>query len=1309
MMRIITKHYNIVIIGLTILLIFPFTSCIKKVPSTNKISNGTKPDTNFVKTWNFDEYIIPTKTRLMSQPSIISKNEIYFSNGKNVYLFNGSEVKVIYTERESVLENFATDGKYFIYSDPPKNPEQADLQLPGVFVGELKKDGIGVVLIKIRKIDIPLSNAVQSISFIKPGVVIITTMMEYVILRFKELADKHDDTEITLSHYALQDGFSYADLILGTSANQKDFVFSSTFGVYRLNTDEPEPKLKLLFSIPRLFPDEETLDNYPMIGEVSSLDSNSVAIKMKNGVAVYERETGSEGKIIFLDTLHLSNNEKISGTEIKTVSARNENEFWAVTNNNLLISIKKSGDDWSNYKSDVILTLPIQKQGVNIYFADNDHPFIVTGNFLLVLSPIDTTEHVKNNIIDSASYSYLLIPNQYWDPGNTYGIAISDIDNDNNEEAYLIDLLNNNKLYLDIPPNAFSNDITTERGLAGKQGESNAGYETTLDIGIVSGDIDEDGDEDFIVSYLDGNNCLFLNNGDGYFKNATEEFGLDVNMWRSESVVLGDVNNDGFLDLFSTSFIKSNKLFINENGEKFVDVTKKSGLETIGTSITACFGDVNGDGYLDLYVGNWVTENRMYLNKGDGTFKDISKKSGTNYSGIIKKTNSVMFADFDNDGDLDLFVGNRGTGNNLFVNDGSGIFTDYSYDFYTGEKLFTYGTTFSDVNNDGWIDIFINYIGGMKVYLNKGIDSSGSLSFEESTSNIIRNTDVLRKYNTAMVTFDKNNDGDIDFLIGQYRGRDVFLENILNNTKYVIPNFLTVKVSGSKSNRSGVGTKLRLYKDEKLIAFREISSGYGYASSSSKIQHFGIPGTKGVYQLQVEFPTSKVIKNYEIKPGTFLVVDEYSGISKSINLMTKNYSRVLFGKDVQWFILKLLIVTFILFLVVFVSHLRTFTTKYIYIQSPAKTILISILFYSVLSMIISFTQKVFLGNQLWVNGTYNFFIEEIIPVILILIFFGALNYYYQSGKQISLNSFVSLFPKLQQFEHGEGMAINLSRLNFYVQNLESVNQKSEADNVNKRFASVVQEFREVTYPELMDVSHKLRAIRDKGFFVKSIKHSANRILFYLNELKKYVNKITPQEKRKLNERKRKLFKKRVNESVDIIKEEVNESLQILSLQFACDINETAHMVVEKFKSLGMDNICIYYQPSVSDTKVVFKHAELHEVLSIMVQNSIQAFEGTNKKEKTISINIKTAGAKTITIIEDNGKGLNEKAFQKLFLPGFTTKKSGHGFGLHYVKLCIDKYGGKISCQSKEGIGTIFTIELANIYMDKNQKSSALLN
>lgn len=1308
-MRKIIKYCNIVIIGLTILLIFPFTSCVKKVSPANKISNSTKPDTNFVRNWNFKEYTIPLITRLMSKPSIISENEIYFPNGKNIYLFNGSEVKVIYTERESVLENFVTDGKYFIYSDPPKNPEQGELQLPGVFVGELKKDEIGVVLLKIRKIDIPLSNAVQSISFIKPGVAAITTMMEYVILRFKKLADKHKDIKITLKHYALQDGFSYASLIHGTSANQKDFVFSSALGVYYLNTDEPELKLKLLFSIPQLFPGEETLDNYPMIGEVSSLDSNSVAIKMIKGIAVYERAAGSEGNIIFLDTLYLSNNEKISGNDIKTVSARNENEFWAVTNNNLLISIKKSGDDWSNYKSDIILTLPIQKQEANIYFADNDHPFIITENFLLVLSPIDTTKPIKNNLIDTTSYSYLLIPNQYWDPGNTYGIAISDIDNDNNEEAYLIDLLNNNKLYLDIPPKAFSNDITIKRGLAGKQGENNAGHETTLDIGIVSGDLDEDGDEDFIVSYLEGNNCLFLNNGDGYFKNATKEFGLDVNMWRSESVVLGDVNNDGFLDLFSTSFIKSNKLFINENGEKFVDVTGKSGLETNGTSITACFGDINGDGYLDLYVGNWVTENRLYLNKGDGTFKDISNKSGTNFRGIIKKTNSVMFADFDNDGDLDLFVGNRGTGNYLFINNGEAIFSKHNFSFNDDEKLFTYGTTFGDVNNNGWLDIFINYIGGMKVYLNKGIDSSGSLSFEESTSNIIRNTDVLRKYNTAIVTFDKNNDGDIDFLIGQYRGQDIFLENILNNKENVTPNFLTVKVSGSKSNRSGVGTKLRLYKDNKLIASREISSGYGYASSSSKVQHFGIPDTESVYQLQVEFPASNIIKNYEIKPGTFLVVDEYSGISKSINLMVKNYIRVLFGKDVQWFILKLIVVAFILFLIVFVSHLRTFTTKYIYIQLPAKTILFSILFYSILSMIVSFTQKVFLGNQLWVSGTYNFFIEEIIPVILTLIFFGALNYYYQSGKQISLNSFVGLFPKLRQFEHGEGMAINLSRLNFYVQNLESVNQKSGADNVIKRFNSVVQEFREVTYPELMEVSHKLRAIRDQGFFVKSIKHNANRILFYLNELKKYVNKITPQEKRKLNERKRKLFKKRVNESVDIIKEEVNESLQILSLQFACDINETAHMVVEKFKSSGTDDVNIYYQPSASDTKVVFKHAELHEVLSIVVQNSIQAFEGTNKKEKTISIYIKTAGAKTIIIIEDNGKGLNDRVFQKLFLPGFTTKKSGHGFGLHYVKLCIDKYGGKISCQSKEGVGTTFTIELANVFIDKNQKPSAATN
>lgn len=1292
------SYHNIFAIGLALLLMQTFTTCTNKEPSSNDTNHNTYLDVDSTSLWDFEEYNIPLKPNPASHPSIISENEIYFCSGKNIYLFNGSEIKVVYSEQKNMSISFATDGEFIVYFHAHQNVEQDEMDIPYIIVGVLLKDGKTVTIGRSKRIDLPFSNAIQSVSFITQGVAVITGIMEYAIIEFNESNTHNDDIEAEVSHFAIRDGFSYSGMIRGTSAVRNILIFSSPFGIYYLNSNEADPKMKLLFSVPDLFTDSKTISEYPKIGEASYLNSYSVAFKTSNGIGVYQGNKDKKEKIVFIDTIYLGKERIINGSDIATVSARNENEFWVVTRSNLLISITKSGDDWQDYACNIISVLPPQKQNIKIYFIDYNRPMILGDDFIYLLKPSDSSNVARNEFIDTSSYHSLLTTNQYWDPGNTYGIAISDIDNDGEEEAYLIDLLNKNKLYLNIPPDTYTTDITTERGLIGKEkNTNNRSFETILDIGITCGDIDEDGDEDFVVAYLDGTNCLFLNNGDGYFKDATEEFGLALNMWRSECVILGDINNDGYLDLFATSFLKSNRLFLNDHGIKFTDVTNGSGLRSNGTSVTACFGDVNDDGYLDLYVGNWMNENKMYINNGDGTFKDFTEESGVGCNSDIKKTNSVMFADFDNDGDLDLFVGNRGSRNNLFINNGEAVFSEHSSLISSDARLFTYGATFCDIDNNGWLDILVNHVGGTNVFINKGIDSGGMVTFNEETERIMETSAILERYNTSIVTFDEGKDGDIDLLIGQYRGRDVFLKNNLNNRRDVDPNFIDVKVIGTESNRSAIGTKLSLYNDNKLIGYREISSGFGYASSSSKIQHFGISNINGNYELAVEFPASGIKKRIAVQPGAFLQIEESSGIVKAKSLLLKDLHRVVLGKETFVSLFKLFLMMIILF-----SLAGAARTTFIKFRFPAfsihkRSIFYTIIFYISIIFFLSVTQEQFFEPHLWVTGTSNIFLEDIIPLILAILFFTGFNYYNYLATSAEANTFAEIFPKLKKFGHGEGMAVNLTRLNNFVQNIELVLAKQNNSlEIENRFHSLVKEFREVTYLELIEISKMLITIKDKSFISKSIKRGGNIISLSTHRLIKQLDNLVTVVKKRMRMGRIPGLKKEIDNSINNIRDEVSNVLQALGLHFSCNVSQAIILVLEKFKSAKETDINIQYDQPDLNEKVIFKETELYEILSILIQNAIQAVNESLKAVKEIHIEVLPENSSVKISIEDTGIGISEEKVQKLFTPGFTTKVSGQGFGLHYVKQCIEKYGGKIECDSEIEKGSTFTIELIKV-------------
>jgi len=179
-----------------------------------------------------------------------------------------------------------------------------------------------------------------------------------------------------------------------------------------------------------------------------------------------------------------------------------------------------------------------------------------------------------------------------------------------------------------------------------------------------------------------------------------------------KGVAFADVNNDGFVDLYVSNKGGSNKLFVNNGDGTFKDVTATSGagIDSPGFTMGSVFGDYDNDGDVDLYLatgGQYEIEaNQLFSNNGDGTFTDVTAAAGV---GLKEFTYSASFADYDNDGDLDLYCANYGVGakNVLFANNGDGTFSDVTDAAGVGDKSWSWMGVWSDIDNDGDVDLYV--------------------------------------------------------------------------------------------------------------------------------------------------------------------------------------------------------------------------------------------------------------------------------------------------------------------------------------------------------------------------------------------------------------------------------------------------------------------------------------------------------------------------------------------------------------------------------------------------------------------------
>jgi hypothetical protein len=286
--------------------------------------------------------------------------------------------------------------------------------------------------------------------------------------------------------------------------------------------------------------------------------------------------------------------------------------------------------------------------------------------------------------------------------------------------------------------------------------------------------------KEFLIPGLDADTAFKVKP----FTDMAADLGLNVN-GRAGGVIVDDFNNDGYLDIITSGWDLDDPMhyFQNNKNGTFSDITEQSGLKGITGGLNIQQTDYNNDGFKDIFVlrGAWNTEgfgnqpSSLLRNNGDGTFTDVTIQSGLFY---LHPTQAAVWADFNNDGWLDVFIGTENSpgfdkgGTHkcmLYINNHDGTFTDIAEKAHCDVMSFVKGVTSADFDHDGWADVFISTMDGQKYLLrNKGI-KGGGIDFEDVTAKSGISENTASTFTTWF--YDYNNDGWSDILIGDYGAR----------------------------------------------------------------------------------------------------------------------------------------------------------------------------------------------------------------------------------------------------------------------------------------------------------------------------------------------------------------------------------------------------------------------------------------------------------------------------------------------------------------------------------------------------------
>src|SRR5581483_11221575 len=494
------------------------------------------------------------------------------------------------------------------------------------------------------------------------------------------------------------------------------------------------------------------------------------------------------------------------------------------------------------------------------------------------------------------------------------GCAFIDYDNDGYPDILLVNGqdwpghvkmgLTTPKLYHNNHDGTFT-DVTRKAGLA----------VSMYGMGVAMGDYDNDGFDDIFLTAL-GQNRLFRNNGNGTFADVTKQAGLEGPKEFSTSAAWVDYDRDGKLDLVVSTYVQwslqgdlfctldgtrksyctpesykgsSARLWHNLGNGKFEDATQKSGFyDPTSKSLGVAILDYNNDGWPDILLANDTQPNKLYLNKRDGTFDERGVSAGIAFSedGVARAGMGVDAADYDRSGHPSLIISNFANQMlSLYHNEGNGLFVDEAPRSEVGRAtLITlgFGCFFFDYDNDGWPDIFVadGHIEDAIERVQKRVSYAepphvfrnlGGGKFQEVTDSL-GSAFSAPKVARGAAYADIDNDGVLDVLLTTNGGAAHLYHN-----EGGANHSLRVKLVGTKSNRDGIGTVVRVAsgKDQQ---WQMLHSGSSYLSQSELVLTFGMGSATKVDVLEVQWPSGQTEKLSNVPAGQTITVEEGKGI-----------------------------------------------------------------------------------------------------------------------------------------------------------------------------------------------------------------------------------------------------------------------------------------------------------------------------------------------------------------------------------------------------------------------------------------------
>jgi hypothetical protein len=443
-------------------------------------------------------------------------------------------------------------------------------------------------------------------------------------------------------------------------------------------------------------------------------------------------------------------------------------------------------------------------------------------------------------------------------------------------------------------------------------------------MGVTAVDYDGDGILDIFVTGFDGN-AVYSGKGQCRFDDVTEKSGLKGSGFQT-GAAWADYDRDGDLDVFVAGYVSidinnlpvfgssntctykgirvqcgprgmkgERDFFYRNRGDgTFEEIAQKIGVgdkeKYFGLGVT--FADYNNDGWLDLYVANDTLPNYLYKNNRDGTFSDVSFESGTSYSGAGETQSSmgVSIEDYDNDGLLDIFTTNfESEQNTLYHNLGSKGFIDNSAEAGVAQPAKPYvgwGTSFVDLDNDGWLDLFVvnghvypqmdlvksDTVIGFKQHMLLQRNLGNGRFDNSSKSSGLRDLPIASSRGGAFG--DLNNDGLIDVVVTNLGGKPMVLMNTSENRNRKV----LIKLIQNGQNRDAIGARVTLKTDKRSL-IHEVQAGASYLSQNDFRLHFGFPSGETIESVEVRWSDGTSGSISGIKPDQIFTVMQKKGVT----------------------------------------------------------------------------------------------------------------------------------------------------------------------------------------------------------------------------------------------------------------------------------------------------------------------------------------------------------------------------------------------------------------------------------------------